>query len=261
MSSIVPSATAQALIKGEREDSIFTLFPKLPLELRRMLWKFALPGPRMIRILPSVRFIVQENGKCVLNPEWRQMQMAGSKAASPVILRVNHEARETGLSTYKLAFKGRLSKPIYFDFAQDSLFFANEEVSNSFVWMSLSNSSAVDREYSRVDMGSVRHIVVGVDDTPDILIHRQALYWLLPLVRLFPGLQVMGLAGDNETLKRNGVTTPDAITDKCKRDWAEHRARRAARTSLVYAIPNFTWIDLGDVEEQCKRGNYVIQKL
>ncbi len=33
-----------------KKDQSFTLFPKLPLELRRLIWRHSLPGPRIVYI-------------------------------------------------------------------------------------------------------------------------------------------------------------------------------------------------------------------
>ncbi|KAH6720208.1 hypothetical protein BKA61DRAFT_569890 [Leptodontidium sp. MPI-SDFR-AT-0119] len=115
MSSIVSSESVQELL--DKEVLTFTLFPKFPLELRLMVWKEALPGPRMIGFLAkgSDESSATITGKTFQRPA----------PSDPVILFVNHESRSVSLSTYQLAFHHRLPKPVYFNFSEDSVFFPN----------------------------------------------------------------------------------------------------------------------------------------
>lgn len=67
----------------------FTLFPKLPTELRLMIWRAARPGPRTIEL------------------KWRNdIGRWTSIAKPPVILQVNAESREEALKHYQLWFDG-----------------------------------------------------------------------------------------------------------------------------------------------------------
>ncbi|PMD34655.1 hypothetical protein L207DRAFT_570325 [Hyaloscypha variabilis F] len=90
----------------------FGLFPKLPAELRHMVWKRYLPGPRIIEIQ--------------FDPDHRKH---GYKFATtnplPFLLRVCHEAREFFLLRYKrYAFNHpRCTNGCYFNFEQDILSF------------------------------------------------------------------------------------------------------------------------------------------
>ncbi|TGO62846.1 hypothetical protein BOTNAR_0108g00070 [Botryotinia narcissicola] len=67
------------------KDDKFYLFPKLPFELRKNIWCYSLPGPRVVQL-----YWVE--GKC-----W-------SDGEQPVALHVCQESRETALKVYKLAF-------------------------------------------------------------------------------------------------------------------------------------------------------------
>jgi len=71
----------------ERKDTdlMFTLFPGLPLELREMIWKFALPGARTIEISS-------------VNPH----RGPAYYFKVPTILQVSHEARRTAQGFYRL---------------------------------------------------------------------------------------------------------------------------------------------------------------
>jgi hypothetical protein len=88
----------------------FTLFPKLPAELRLKILDMALPGPRVITILPASGCPTPgyQFGKC---------------DQAPAHLQVNVEARSTALKTYYLAFDWHTlsHKPKYFQFERDTL--------------------------------------------------------------------------------------------------------------------------------------------
>ncbi|KAH6721820.1 hypothetical protein BKA61DRAFT_666559 [Leptodontidium sp. MPI-SDFR-AT-0119] len=94
----------------------FKLFPKLPLELRLLIFAAAVAGvePRNIEIFKS------ENGR-------PSSFCLASSASIPGLLHTCREARDVAKKTYKLAFAGRpVRGPIYFDWDKDSLVFLNE---------------------------------------------------------------------------------------------------------------------------------------
>jgi hypothetical protein len=64
---------------------MFTLFPNLPQELREMIWKFALPGPRTIEI-------------SLVNPH----RSPAYYFKVPAVLQVSREARKTVQGFYRL---------------------------------------------------------------------------------------------------------------------------------------------------------------
>lgn len=68
--------------------STFTLFHKLPIELRLKIWKFAQPGPRNVLIVYDSPY------------------SATSKEPPPALLAVNREARQVALKSYRLLFDG-----------------------------------------------------------------------------------------------------------------------------------------------------------
>lgn len=106
----------------------FTVFPKLPTELRLKIWKHALSGRRVVKI---ARYET-EGGLQVF--QMRGMNRSGAtdpntlsiiKAVFPPItlLSVNCEARDVVLSNYETPFKGIPGAlPIHFDFDRDILF-------------------------------------------------------------------------------------------------------------------------------------------
>jgi hypothetical protein len=90
----------------------FTCFDKLPFELREMVWKSALPGPRTITVSKTDKSVpqVKTNAKGIL--------------PTP-LMHTCHESRQLALQRYKPAFSVFLegNKDIYFDWERDCLQF------------------------------------------------------------------------------------------------------------------------------------------
>jgi len=96
-------------------SGIFICFSRLPFELRRTIWIFALPGPRPVFIktrpkIPNIHNSDSYDYVCVI-------------ATPPAILHTSHESREVALEFYELSFGG-ISKghPVYIDFQMDILY-------------------------------------------------------------------------------------------------------------------------------------------
>ncbi|KAN0099934.1 hypothetical protein V8E51_013709 [Hyaloscypha variabilis] len=92
----------------------FALFPKLPPELRRMIWAFARQSPRVIKL-----FRAKVNDVYILY----------STAKVPSLLHACQESRRVAKSWYELslhhreAFLENYSARVYFDFSNDFLYF------------------------------------------------------------------------------------------------------------------------------------------
>ncbi|KAH6721753.1 hypothetical protein BKA61DRAFT_700601 [Leptodontidium sp. MPI-SDFR-AT-0119] len=89
----------------------FTLFPKLPLELRTEIWKYALPGSRDILVTGS-----NESFDIHLSRDDR------ATVIPTALLHTNREARSTALKIYKPCSGPWGGNPIYFDFKENVLF-------------------------------------------------------------------------------------------------------------------------------------------
>jgi hypothetical protein len=84
----------------------FQLFPKLPVEIRHIIWRFAIPGPRVIQVEASASFdIFQPRGNI------------------PGILQANRESREIAIKVLKPSFQTSYLKGAYtfFDMENDVL--------------------------------------------------------------------------------------------------------------------------------------------
>ncbi|KAG4433699.1 hypothetical protein IFR05_010808 [Cadophora sp. M221] len=78
----------------------FACFQKLPFELRLMVWGFALPGPRVIRLKPAAN----KSYDFVISSEIATSSIKVVTTISGVIHAV-HESREVSLKHYSIAFE------------------------------------------------------------------------------------------------------------------------------------------------------------
>jgi hypothetical protein len=71
----------------------FTLFPKLPIELRFKIWEESIPESRVVEVHVS-EFKFKSKASCTF----------ASTTPVPIILHVNHESRQLGFKRYTLHF-------------------------------------------------------------------------------------------------------------------------------------------------------------
>ena len=132
--------------------SSFDPFPNLPFELRTIIWKFALLfGPKVVTIsTPEGEYesllvyhrYIQNRADLRYIPEYlavmpgRGNPKTGIRARyqMPALLQVNQESRELALATFDAAFSQNLNggPPVYFNFAQDALHFADQHAFATF---------------------------------------------------------------------------------------------------------------------------------
>jgi 2EXR family len=104
----------------------FTLFPKLPKELRIKVWQFAAREPRIVEVcqLQDAKYIFRTTND---DDDWETINSAPfySPTALPVILRINQESRVIALENYTLSFPNKTHPAqIYYNPAIDILYFA-----------------------------------------------------------------------------------------------------------------------------------------
>ena len=93
-------------------------FGHLPRELRLLIWKYARPDPRVIRLAWSKRS-PKAPKRCSYPKYWRANY---SEAPIPAMLHACSESRQVALGWYRLAFRRGQAKPrVYFDFSADIL--------------------------------------------------------------------------------------------------------------------------------------------
>jgi len=114
----------------------FTLFPKLPAELRDQIWKFALPGPRTITVIrrplknwayryTTITDRLRRTRLGLPTGKNDQFVKANTRGVLPTpLIHACHESRQIVLRRYELAFAEFLHEdPIYFSFDYDCLYF------------------------------------------------------------------------------------------------------------------------------------------
>ncbi|CZR68965.1 uncharacterized protein PAC_18866 [Phialocephala subalpina] len=115
-----PSTSSITDLNKDIEEPKFTLFPKLPLELRIFIWKLAIP-PRVIVVSTSAAKTPVEYGS---------FEASTLLCTTPIISKVVKEARDVFLKQYTLVEAGEYPhtcpqdrlKPFYVEFARDTLF-------------------------------------------------------------------------------------------------------------------------------------------
>jgi hypothetical protein len=97
----------------------FYVFPKLPPELRLKIWKFAMPGPRVMKLWKQ----------CLTGSSIGQSEEYVKSAYNiPRTLHATRESRSVALLAYNLAYQNRQElNPFYINFKHDTLFAVNAE--------------------------------------------------------------------------------------------------------------------------------------
>jgi hypothetical protein len=137
------SAPAMVSIEGPQSTAdleTFTIFLKLPIELRRKIWGYALPGPRVIEIIyvndraPLTSHGFYDDIQFIIHPHHLANRGgAAARAEFPMLLHVCQESQSFVLEHYQLGFAGHLRHQIYVDFANDLLWFVDSYVRIGFL--------------------------------------------------------------------------------------------------------------------------------
>jgi hypothetical protein len=153
-----------------QQPKMFHLFSRLPPELRRKIWRHALPSPRIM----SIDFIQRPRHSI---PQFE------SNHPPPVLLQVCHESREVALESYELVFRaqgpvgpsqatstgtptaaagaGAGSGGFYFDFRGDTLCFTRETMPLRIVLFL--------EDMSPSEVAQVRYLAVGTELPKDVM--------------------------------------------------------------------------------------------
>ncbi|KAE8448791.1 hypothetical protein EG329_008793 [Mollisiaceae sp. DMI_Dod_QoI] len=107
----------------------FHCFPRLPIEIRHMIYDLASPGPRTVKV---------KTGERLYQHERRSKQQISYPVPLkltnvPIMLQVSRDSRAWAQRRYKLSFFNISGgRPVYFDFQQDILFFSDNETFDVF---------------------------------------------------------------------------------------------------------------------------------
>jgi hypothetical protein len=144
-------------------EHTFTLFPKLPPELRNMVWRFAASEPRVVKI-----FSERPNPKDWTSTIADHQIYSDSRQHIPPILQATSESRRVALKFYTPAFASRIGYPIYFNFSYDILY-----LTSSIVFGFSCDDIRHSHPENEIDEKKVRHLTIAKD-------------WLSPLYTLYP---------------------------------------------------------------------------
>ncbi|PBP22006.1 hypothetical protein BUE80_DR007108 [Diplocarpon rosae] len=124
-----------------RTKRAFVLFPKLPFEVRELVFEFAKLGPQIVTIA-SV--------PCEADQASQTELVTQAFYNVPPLLHVNAQSRKQAKRYYELAFSRNLAcNPLYFNFKTDALLFDGEDALKGFLGVERNASFQVMREISR----------------------------------------------------------------------------------------------------------------
>ena len=140
MSDNLSVATMKAAISASVERGAFSLFPKLPLELRRMIWWASCCSnqPRLIYVSERVF------------DEWWQGLVASYQGPSQ--LQTNQESRECALRFYDFAFGSQMKgTSIYFNFEIDAIVFGGYQALYAFIGLWYNDDNELEAAETPLD--------------------------------------------------------------------------------------------------------------
>jgi hypothetical protein len=119
MASRTPVASVAVENTASDTSREFTLFPKLPPELRDVVWKFTLPDPRILTLLCH-RISLTDQKPILFTTD--AVSKANVNAVATPLLHTCSRSRQIALGRYECAFDGLLNHPIYFDWERDTVY-------------------------------------------------------------------------------------------------------------------------------------------
>lgn len=106
----------------------FTLFPKLPTEIRLAIWAKSLPGPRKIILhTPQTLELSRKLGYKHFRQFKGNQMLATTKFLVPAMLHVNQESCLVAQKIYKPGFVKESYQPMYFDESRDVVMSASKQ--------------------------------------------------------------------------------------------------------------------------------------
>jgi hypothetical protein len=141
------SSASSTISAKSHSGTKFTVFPKLPPELRVKIWKYALPeGPRVIEVC------------CEGWPRNELRFKIGGEGSYPAtsLLLVSVEAHTVAMKAYPLAFPTFHLKPVHFNFEKDTLYFRGASALKYLIKSALASPS--DEQQTGWEMKKIRHV-------------------------------------------------------------------------------------------------------
>ncbi|EKD12726.1 uncharacterized protein L3040_006877 [Drepanopeziza brunnea f. sp. 'multigermtubi'] len=129
--SVYPPVDKKYKVYDINSKDAFVLFPKLPPELRRMIWRCTYCDPKIVTIFNSGS---DEHPKVEASYD------------VPVALRINFESREYAIQCHQLAFANNLGgNPVYFKCPSDALVIDGTSAMREFIKMKFQSINGIPR--------------------------------------------------------------------------------------------------------------------
>ena len=216
MSDNLSVATMKAAISASVERGAFSLFPKLPLELRRMIWWASCCSnqPRLIYVSERVF------------DEWWQGLVASYQVPSQ--LQTNQESRECALRFYDFAFGSQMKgTSIYFNFEIDAIVFGGYQALYAFIGLWYNDDNELEAAETPLDK---KIMAVAMLDT----------YWYCGL-RATQAVKALGNPGYLQIITSvEPASARDRIMELVHRiDWLRRYRRRQKAGTHIRSEPGW----------------------
>lgn len=186
LSNFIPSSQSVS-----DADPQFTIFNRLPLEIRLRIWELGLPSDRIIKI--NKRDVLSSsfaNKNVVIHEDGLPRGTLNVICTNPGMLGACAESRKVALGRYKLSFATRLeNRPIFFDKERDILFFEDTHTLNQFSGYPFERETEISKLHP--DLATIKHIIIG----------KGATVFTSQLLSLYDGLSTI-------TFQQQVVSTP-----------------------------------------------------
>jgi hypothetical protein len=225
------------------EPKTFHPFPRLPSELRHLIWQYSLPDPRWIE--PVLR---------TQRPNWRwtptPKQNSSTSPSDPIILQVCHESREFALKFYERKMHYKAPNAKFVNFETDIFRFSWHAFEDVARYQSGDWSISPIMEYrdeknepvwniSKADLARMRNLVLEIDGF--FAQYDWQNDWIEKWIPMFGGLRCLVLESLPEA--RDWMRTFGGVRERAEmalRDIKEERARLGEE----WEVPAFSLLDL-----------------
>jgi hypothetical protein len=158
MESRTPVASVAVENTAPDTSREFTLFPKLPPELRDMVWKFTLPDPRILNLLCH-RPTHNDQEPILFSRD--AVSKANVNGVATPLLHTCSRSRQIALGRYERAFNDLLDHPIYFDWERDTVYMKLKASFAAFTggWRRLARTPTPPRDVE-IMQAKIQHIAI-----------------------------------------------------------------------------------------------------
>jgi hypothetical protein len=124
------------VVSFKKRQAPFTRFKELPAEARLRIWRYAIPGGRVVQVMRRSKL-------AYIHPRafFEDVRLLKVVQSIPAMLHTCYEAREVALEVYRPAFASLLNRAVYFDFRRDLLHFNCEKELNTMLLVDQGNSA------------------------------------------------------------------------------------------------------------------------